>query len=327
MSESIVVVNSLKSSDEDLSENFMNACSLIGLKDDIEKSKTIFIKPNLTYPFYKKGVTTRVQFIMSLVSVLSEINPKIKIYVGEGEGGYNSFSMSEAFNNMGFTEIEQKHSNVKLVNISKIPSRETGVETPKGPYKIVLPEIFFDEIDFSISCPVPKVHCMTKITLSYKNQWGCLPDTMRLKNHYMFDFIIQRVSEILKFKYAFLDGKYGLDGNGPMVGDPVEINWFVASNSLGAFDMIVSEMMGFEWEEIGHLKMTSRYGLLPEREKIEIMGDIKALRRKFVLKRDLWNYPALAAFHSRRLTYLFYFSRWAKLLHDIMYSFRERPIN
>ena len=150
---------------------------------------------------------------------------------------------------------------------------------------------------------------------------------MRLKNHYMFDLIISKVSEVLKFKYAFLDGKYGLDGNGPMVGNPIGVNWFVASNSLGAFDMIVSEMMGFDWEKIGHLKMASRYGLLPKRETIDIIGDIQSLRRQFTLKRDYWNYPALAAFHSKQLTYLCYFSRWAKLLHDIMYSFRERPIN
>jgi UDP-glucose 4-epimerase len=49
--------------------------------------------------------------------------------------------------------------------------------------------------------------------------------------------------------------------------------------------------------------------------------------RKFMLKRNFWNYPALIAFHSRKLTHLFYFSMWAKVLHDIMYTFRKRPIS
>jgi len=212
------------------------------------------------------------------------------------------------------------------VDVLKIPSKEIEIDTPRGTYKIALPGIFFDEIDFSISCPVPKVHCMTTITLSYKNQWGCLPDVMRLKNHYMFDYIISKVSDILKFKYAFLDGRYGLTNNGPMVGDPIEVNWFAASNSLGAFDMIVSEMMGFNWEGIGHLKMAAKYGFIPNRENIQVIGDIESLKRKFVLKRNIWNYPALTAFHSPKLTHLFYFSIWAKLLHDVMYTFRKRPI-
>lgn len=307
-------------------ERIYNFSLRTGLKRDIESAKAVFIKPNLTYPYYRKGVTTRVEFIRVLVCVLKEINPDLNIYIGEGEGGYNSFSMTDAFNNMGFFELERDFPQVRIINLSKMPSKEVDIDTPKGPYRIALPGIFFKEVDFSISCPVPKVHCMTKITLSYKNQWGCLPDVMRLKNHYMFDYVISQVSAILKFKYAFLDGKYGLNNNGPMVGDPVEVNWFVASNSLGAFDMVVAEMMGFDWRKIGHLNMAAKYGFLPRRDNIKVIGDIEFLRRKFVLKRNFWNYPALAAFHSKRLTHLFYFSDYAKLLHDIMYTFRKRPI-
>ena len=90
--------------------------------------------------------------------------------------------------------------------------------------------------------------------------------------------------------------------------------------------MIVSEMMGFDWRKVGHLKQADKYGLMPRREHINIIGDIEVLKRKFVLKRNLWNYPALVAFNSQRLTHLFYFSRWSKILHDVMYTFRKRPI-
>ncbi|MBI4858011.1 MAG: DUF362 domain-containing protein [Acetobacterium woodii] len=321
-----VIVDLLKDASEGLFAQVYDASKQIGLEEDARTAKALFIKPNLTYPVFKKGVTTRVEFVKGIVSVLTKINPDLKIFIGEGEGGYNSFSMSDAFRDMGFLEIEKEFPQVKIINLSKIPSKEIEIDTPQGPYNIALPEIFFNEIDFSISCPLPKVHCMTKITLSYKNQWGCLPDVMRLKNHYMFDYIISKVSDILKFRYAFLDGKYGLTNNGPMVGDPIEVNWFVASNSLGAFDMIVSEMMGFNWEEIGHLKMAAKYGFIPSKEDIQVIGDIESLKRKFVLKRNFWNYPALTAFHSPKLTHLFYFSRWAKLLHDVMYTFRKRPI-
>lgn len=327
MSEAIVVVNPLSLSTKGLEREITDACTSISLVEHVKSANTVFIKPNLTYQLYKEGVTTSAEFIRSLVIVLSHINPGLRICIGEGEGGYNSYSMTEAFETMGFFEIEKEIPQVKIINLSDVPSREVDIDTSRGPYKVALPEIFFNEIDFSISCAVPKVHCMTKISLSYKNQWGCFPDAMRLKNHYMFDYIISKVAEILKFKYAFLDGKYGLDNNGPMVGDPVEVNWFVASNSLGAFDMIVSEMMGFNWKKVGHLKMAAKYGFIPEREDIKIIGDIESLKRKFVLKRNFWNYPALAAFHSKILTNFFYISRFAKPLHDIMYTFRKRPVN
>lgn len=323
---SVVFLEKLTEGSESRENQFNRSFSPLCLVEDFEKAKAIFIKPNLTYPTYKEGVTTRKAFVESLVAALRRINSTTKIYIGEGEGGYNSFSMTEAMGNMGFSDIEKKYPNVRVVNLSKLPSRTVELKAKSKPCLIDLPVLLLDEVDFCITCPLPKVHCMTKITLSFKNQWGCLPDTMRLKNHYVFNEIIGQVSERLKFRYAFLDGKYGLDNNGPMMGDPVEVNWFVASNSLGAFDMIVSEMMGFDWRKVGHLKMAERYGYMPRREDINIIGDIEGLKRKFALKRELWNYPALAAFNSKKLTYLFYFSRWSKILHDIMYTFRKRPI-
>lgn len=323
----VVVVDKCALESKSMQLQFSTSIKAISLDEAFDKANAVFIKPNLTYPIYKEGVTTRKEFVECLVAALREINSTTKIIIGEGEGGYNSFSMTEALQTMGFYDIAKKYPNVEIVNLSKISRITVQIMENNKPYLLELPEIFFKEIDFSISCPVPKVHCMTKITLSLKNQWGCLPDTMRLKNHYVFNEIINQVCEKLKFRYAFLDGKFGLDTNGPMNGDPVEVNWFAASNSLGAMDMIVSEMMGFDWNKIGHLKTAERYGFMPKREDIELVGNIDSLKRKFTLRRDFWNYPALAAFHSSSLTTLVYFSRWAKLLHDIMYSIRKRPIS
>jgi len=327
MMKPIVFVEEIVQNSKKLKKQFLRSFNLLPIIDEFNKANAIFIKPNLTYPRYKKGVTTRVEFVEGLVAALRQINSSTKIYIGEGEGGYNSFSMTEAMQTMGFCELEKRFQNVKIVNISKIPSKVVELKVEGKPYLINLPALFFNEIDFSITCPVPKVHCMTKISLSFKNQWGCLPDTMRMKNHYVLNKIISQVCNHLKFKYAFLDGKYGLNTNGPMVGEPVEVNWFVASNSLGSFDAIVSEMMGFNWENIGHLREADTLGFIPNRKEIKIVGDLEPLKRDFSLKRDFWNYPALFAFNSKRLTHFFYFSRYAKILHDIMYLFRKRPLD
>ncbi len=310
----------------ELEKQFDDAIHALSLAAEFDRARAIFVKPNLTYPSYRMGVTTQKSFVAHLVASLRKINSTTKIYIGEGEGGYNSFSMTQAMRTMGFFELEESYPSVHIVNLSELPTCPVKLQAGDARFELSLPRLFFEEIDFSISCPVPKIHCMTKLTLSMKNQWGCLPDTMRLKNHYVFDEIIGQVCDKLKFRFAFLDGKYGLDHNGPLLGDPVEVNWFAASNSLGAFDVVVSEMMGFDWRKIAHLKSASKYGLIPKREQIEVLGDVCALKRKFTLQRSFWNYPALAAFHSQKLTHLFYFSGMSKLLHDIMYTFRKRPI-
>ena len=323
----IVFVEKIAQNSKNLEKQFLKSFKSFSIVDEFNKANAIFIKPNLTYTRYKEGVTTRVEFVDALIAALRRINNSTKIYIGEGEGCYNSFSMTEAMRTMGFYNLEKRFQNVKVVNISNIPTRMVELKVKGKPYPINLPELFFDKIDFSITCPVPKVHCMTKISLSFKNQWGCLPDTTRLKNHYVFNKIIGQVCEILKFRYAFLDGKYGLDDNGPMMGQAVEVNWFVASNSLGAFDISVSEMMGFDWKNIGHLREAVNLGFVPNREEIPVIGSVEPLKKKFILKRNFWNYPALLAFNSKQLTHFFYFSKYAKFLHDIMYLFREKNID
>ena len=323
--EPTVLIEKLARSNDLLIEQFYRSFGMLSLGRDFTKARAVFIKPNLTFPEYSKGVTTSREFLEALIAALREVDMATKIYIGEGEGGYNSFSMSMAFEKMGIFELEKEFPAVEVVNLSQMPSRELSISTRKGPYRIRLPEIFFEEIDFSISCPLPKVHCMTKVTLAYKNQWGCLPDVMRLKNHYMFDHLISKLSQVLKFRYAFLDGKYGLDKYGPMAGDPVRVDWFVASNSLGAFDMTVAGMMGFDWKDIGFLRVADEYGLIPSRDEIDIIRDEGVRDRRFDLKRGFWSYPALAAFKSRRLTQLFYLSAIAKPLHGVMYLFRKRP--
>lgn len=322
----VVIIDKLAQEPDLLTKQLSRSFVPLSLRDDFDKARAVVIKPNLTYPSYKEGVTTRKEFVESLVRALREINSTTKIYVGEGEGGYNSFPMTKAMEAMGFCELEDAYPNVKIINFSDLRSRVVELDTGVGAYSIGLPELFFDEVDFSITCPLPKVHCMTRVTLSYKNQWGCVPDTMRLRNHYMFDHIVSKLSDVLKFRYAFLDGQYGLDVNGPMAGDPVEVNWFVASNSLGAFDRVVSEMMGIDYRKVGHLRMAEKYGFIPRKQDMKLVGDLESLKRDFVLKREFWNYPALLAFRSKYLTHLFYFSMWAKLLHDIMYTIRKRPI-
>lgn len=327
MNKPVVVLEKIEHDPSLAREQFRRSMEHLSLAEELGRARAIFIKPNLTYPTYKEGVTTRKEFVEVLVAALREINKTTKIYIGEGEGGYNSFSMTEAMRSMGFHDIEQSYPNVEVINLSKLPRRTFELKVKGKAYPIDLPRIFFDEIDFSITCPLPKVHCMTRVTLAFKNQWGCLPDVMRLKNHYVFDEIIGQVCDVLKFRYAFLDGKYGLDDNGPMNGVPIEVNWFAASNSLGAFDMVVSGMMGVDWRTVSHLRRAQAQGFLPDRKDIEIIGDPATLKREFRLRREFWNYPALAAFQSKNLTHLFYFSRWAKLLHDVMYTFRERPIS
>ena len=98
----IVIVQNLNDDAAGLQNQFLGAFDSIGLSSDFDRAKAVFIKPNLTYPNFKAGVTTRRDFVAALVAALRNINTTTKIYIGEGEGGYNSFSMTDAMKDMAF---------------------------------------------------------------------------------------------------------------------------------------------------------------------------------------------------------------------------------
>ncbi len=56
--------------------------------------------------------------------------------------------------------------------------------------RVKLPAALVEACDSFITVPVPKVHVMTNVSLGFKNQWGCLPDVKRLRDHYRFAEIL-----------------------------------------------------------------------------------------------------------------------------------------
>lgn len=310
--------------DSGLPEQFQGTFGPLGLDREFRAARAIFIKPNLTYPSFRAGVTTSLEFVAALVAALRTLNDSTWIYVGEGESGSQSFSMTEALKGMGFCELERKFPRVRAVNLSDGRRLRFSGNESVGGGDIELPRLLCEEVDFSISCPVPKLHCLTTVSLALKNVWGCLPDAYRLRHHAALNGVIAQLAERMRFRYAFLDGAWGLDDNGPIEGKARRLDWFAASNSLGAFDRVVAAKMGFEAGEVAHLAAAERQGLLPDLDEIRLVEAGPAKPRAFRLRRKFWNYPAMAAFHSRRLTQLIYLSRFSDVIHRAMYLVRPR---
>lgn len=307
-----------------LSEKLNKAMSWTGMAASLP-GKKVFIKPNLTYPKFKPGVTTTPQLLEALIRILKDYG--CQVTVGESDGGYNSYEVKDAFHDYGLYEYEKKYG-IKVVNLSKLPHEYLLIRKYGREFKVEIPSILLHEIDAFITLPVPKVHAMTQISLSYKNQWGCVPNVMRLRYHPVFNEAIFAINQAIKNKFTIIDGTYGLTRSGPMVGDAFELGWLVASDSFEAADLITAKMMGIDLRKIRHYALAYKNGLVPKIEEIEMNQDFrKFVSNKFYLKRDMWSYLALSAWIHPLINYTFYESSIAGLLHTIMYTFRKRPIN
>ncbi|KAF0135185.1 MAG: hypothetical protein FD145_11 [Candidatus Saganbacteria bacterium] len=307
-------------------ELISKAFEFIGADKQIKAGDLTLLKPNLTYPKFKPGVTTTPQVLEATIKLLKDFGAKI--IVGESDGGYNSYEVKDAYHDYGLYDLEKKYG-IKVVNFSQDKSswRYLTIHKYFKDFKVEYPALL-EDCDHFITLPVPKVHAMTGISLSYKNQWGCVPNTMRLRYHPVFNEAIFAINQIPKSKFTIIDGTYGLTRSGPMVGDVFDWGFLLVSNSFEAADLIVSKMMGMDLKKIKHYKKAYKKGLIPKIEKININQSYETFKSdKFYLKRDVWNYLALSAWIHPWINHFFYESFAADLLHKIMYTFRKKPIS
>ena len=280
----------------------------------LPRNATIFIKPNLTFPVYRKGVMTNPACVEALVVALKDYTDRIVI--GEADsGGYNKFSIDDVQEKIGLKALEKKYG-VRVVNLSKLPRREIVIQSAGTRVGFPFPSAL-DEADVVFSVGVPKIHMNTLVSMSVKNLWGCIPETTaRLKLHPHLDEVLREVVRNLKRTVAVIDGRYGLNRSGPMLGDPVDLNWLMMADNLYAADTACCRLMQIEPSQVPYLRHDS---LEPEWNQ-----DWRPfVREKFYLKRAWTDYPGLWAFRSPALSYLAYFSPLAGVLHRLLYLFRK----
>lgn len=315
----------VKKIEHSLQEAIRESMNGAGLLRHLTTSCRIVLKPNFTYPYYKPGVTTSPQVIRETVKILREYTSHIAIV--ETDGGYGAWLAKEAFNGHGMYALSKEFS-LEIVNLCDESSELITFRSGRRDHKLPLPSRLIHDTDLFISMPVPKIHCMTGLSLSYKNQWGCIPDIMRLRRHYIFDEAIVAINRALK-PVVLADGTYFLDRNGPMEGDPIRMDLIIGATDAGAFDHYMATLMGFPWGRVRHLRRAVELGDMPSDLK-DIEYNVppeEARAHTFRLQRTLRNYIALIGFNSRFVTWLGYESWFGKVvLHGILYAIAGKPV-
>lgn len=289
----------------------------------IRAGEKIVIKPNLTFPVFRKGVMTNPEILEATILYLKNYTSNITVCESDS-GGYNRFSMTEVFLRTGISEFAKRYG-VRIVNMSHSESRPIRVDTPLRSLQVPLPAFLLDETDVFITMPVPKVHSNTVLSIAMKNQWGVIQQPeLRLKLHPYFKEVIYEINKALPRTVAIVDGKYGLTRSGPLRGDIVDLNWILISNNIYATDRVVSEIMGFDWNRISYLRYALKKEKMVSLSDIKFSTDLRPFKSGgFYLQRKWTDYPGLFTFNSRILAYIGYESLIAKPLHWLLYLFRE----
>lgn len=314
----------IKKVESQLGKSLLEALDYVEWTRLVPRNARVFLKPNLTFPTPLDGVTTIPAFIEAVISVFKQCTPNIT--VGESDGGYRGWPAELSFKNHGLYEICEKYG-VRLVNLSKELSEPVQLHLSKCDITLNLPSLLLHDIDVFVTLPVPKIHQVTTMSGAIKNQWGCIPDTMRLIQHPYFDEAILEINRLVGTRLALADGTYFLNRNGPMYGDPMHMDLILASDNIGAMDLSICKIMGLDIEKVHYLMHARKLGILPDWSEIEFNQDLnKFCTHDFYLRRSIRNRVVAYAFDRPWAIHLLWDSWFADIFHKILYAVAGNPI-
>ena len=291
----------------------------VGFFDHVPTGAPVFLKPNLTFPVYRPGVMTSYECLKVVTTLL--IGKGYPVIIGEADsGGYNRFSIDEVFKGMGIDKLAAE-TGARLVNMSFTEPEWLEVRAGFRRLRVPVPKMLLHEIGAFITLPVPKIHMNTLVSMSIKNQWGCIQEpSERLKLHPYFAEVMYELNRRLPRAHSVMDGKYGLNRSGPMLGDPVEFNWLLVSNDLVAADRVGCRLMQIDERTVKYLNYFQSQGWWSEFSDIRLRADWERFRKvQFYLRRQWTDLPGLMCFNSSFLAWLGYRSPLAGFAHWLLY--------
>lgn len=304
----------------ELKGDILKGLEFIGWKEYVKRDSVVFVKPNFTFPYYREGVTTSPKLLKSLLEILKSRSSKV--IVGESDGGNRSFKAEAAFEGHGMYDI-CKEVGVELVNLSRLPSKFVESEIQCKKVRVPMPKMLLEDVDCFISVPVLKVHVVTEVSLGLKNNWGCHPDTMRGLHHKNLDRKLALMAKALNPKIVVIDGIYGLDGHGPMFGNPIKTDLLLMSNNVVVADTLGTAIMGLDLKKAKHIMVAEKEGIgTTDLDGVRINTDWKKYELQFHVSNTLLDRASILLFYSDILAKLVMASPFSPLIYKIASTVR-----
>ena len=238
---------------------------------DVGGKRSVLIKPNFVST-RRQLAATHVDAVRAILDFLHERNIQDVVIaeraaIGKTYDGYRHF---------GYLPLQERYG-VELVDLdhedwveAQLYDRKLQPVTVRVARRVV-------ESDFRISVGPPKTHECTIVTLSLKNMVvGSLQD--RSTFHAGFQAVhlnLYALAPLVAPHLAVIDAFQGMEGNGPVNGDSVDLRVAIASTDFVAADTVATRITGHEPEEIGYLVYCNRGGLgVGDLHRIHLRGNV-----------------------------------------------------
>lgn len=251
-----------------------------GIEKIVPEGSKVLIKPNIVQNQAPPD-TSDPEIVKAVANIVRKRKPST-IWIADGSGDGNT---TENFQSLGFSPVAEQ-SDAKLVDLNY--GEMINVIVPGG--GVIFDNFTFNRIvaeaDILISVACMKTHSQAVVTLGMKNLIGLGPGSVygfpksilheRAEDKgddYMAGVIVD-LCKVRKIDLVVIDGRVGMEGQGPHEGTPVELGLLIVGTDPVATDSVASIIMGFDPEKLPSTDLGQREGLgTNDLHKIDVKGE------------------------------------------------------
>jgi len=242
---------------------------------NIRSDELVVVKPNICYHRNLHGmIVTDFRLIEAILEWLKEHTRKVTVVESDNRTGSADYRVETLGLNCMLRRLGVPFANL---------SREKDLLMKNvGGLVFHVPRLVA-EADYVVNLPKLKTCAGMTVSLSLKNSFGLIADRNKPSMHKFLDKILLEVNRSIRQHLIVVDGIVGMEGNGPLLGEPVQTEAIVAGISPVPVDATCSRIMGFDPAQISHIKACSEGGLGSlDADKINLVGeDIRVVAKPY----------------------------------------------
>lgn len=249
------------------------------------KGGRVLLKPNMVEAHPGRPINTDPRLVAATAAAFLENGAK-EVIVGDGPGHMRD---TEAILDVtGVGKALEPLSGVRFQDLNVDDAHEV-----QGTNRVIPISRSVLEADLVVSMPKMKTHHWAGVTLSMKNLFGTVPGSIVgwPKNLLHWNGIFESIVDLwsaVKPGLAIVDGIVGMEGDGPIMGTPVEHGVLLVSDNCPAADAEAARLMGMDPWKFPFLRTAATMGGTISPLKTEIVGDAIERREYAVLDQFTW---------------------------------------
>ncbi len=239
----------------DLRTPILSGLRELGYTASDVRGKKILLKPNLVEPHAGIAhINTNPRLIRAAVEAFLSLGAA-QVAVAEGPGHRTDTLL--VLDESGLSEVLAE-DHIRFIDLNYdsglvVPNRTKLIRTAS----LTVPRSLA-EFDWLISMPKMKTHHWVGVTLSMKNLFGIMPGVFYgwPKNVFHLCGIENSILDInatVPMEMAIVDGIIGMEGDGPIMGDPKNAGVIVMGRGGPSVDATCARVMGIDPAKIHYL--------------------------------------------------------------------------